>query len=83
MYPCVALLCLDLFCLLERYRPSACLSVADALQVGGQFVLSGVADLVSVSTAQYQAWGDVFQWLRMRFVLGWRKSRDASQPVNL
>ena len=55
--------------------------MVDALQVGGQFIVSGVTDLLSLPSAQ--AWGDVFRWLRMRLVSGLRKSRDASQPVNL
>jgi len=37
----------------------------------------------SITNTSNKAWGDAFRWLRMRLVYGWRKSRDASHPVNL
>jgi len=39
----------------------------------------------SKTNTSNKAWKDAIQWprLRMLFVWGWRKSRDASQPVNL
>ena len=37
----------------------------------------------SKTNTSNKAWGDAVRWLRMRLIQGWRKSRDARQPVNL